>query len=271
MPQLQPQDNVVATYREHGHALLRGVSMNAIMAEMYGKQEGCSRGRGGSMHLFDRATRFFGGNAIVGGGLPLATGLALADKLAPRPGCVTACFFGEGAVAEGAFHESLNLAALWRLPVLFICENNLYAMGTALARSESSIDLTAKAATYGLATAHVNGMNVLAVSEAARDAVDRVRRTQAPFFLELHTYRFRAHSMFDAELYRDKAEVERWKAHGPIHTFTGRLKAAGMMTEADFEAIDREAAAEVEAAVQFAEAGSWEPEADLLRDVTAPH
>ena len=271
MPQLQPQDNVVATYREHGHALLRGVSMNAIMAEMYGKQEGCSRGRGGSMHLFDRATRFFGGNAIVGGGLPLATGLALADKLAPRPGCVTACFFGEGAVAEGAFHESLNLAALWRLPVLFICENNLYAMGTALARSESSIDLTAKAATYGLATAHVNGMNVLAVSEAARDAVDRVRRTQAPFFLELHTYRFRAHSMFDAELYRDKAEVERWKAHGPIHTFTGRLKAAGMMTEADFEAIDREAAAEVEASVQFAEAGTWEPEADLLRDVAAPH
>ena len=271
MPQLQPQDNVVATYREHGHALLRGVSMNAIMAEMYGKQEGCSRGRGGSMHLFDRATRFFGGNAIVGGGLPLATGLALADKLAPRPGCVTACFFGEGAVAEGAFHESLNLAALWRLPVLFICENNLYAMGTALARSESSIDLTAKAATYGLATAHVNGMNVLAVSEAARDAVDRVRRTQAPFFLELHTYRFRAHSMFDAELYRDKAEVERWKAHGPIHTFTDRLKAAGMMTEADFEAIDREAAAEVEASVQFAEAGTWEPEADLLRDVAAPH
>ena len=271
MPQLQPQDNVVATYREHGHALLRGVSMNAIMAEMYGKQEGCSRGRGGSMHLFDRATRFYGGNAIVGGGLPLATGLALADKLAPRPGCVTACFFGEGAVAEGAFHESLNLAALWRLPVLFCCENNLYAMGTALARSESSIDLTAKAAAYGLATAHVNGMNVLAVSEAAREAVDRVRRTQAPFFLELHTYRFRAHSMFDAELYRDKAEVERWKAHGPIHTFTDRLKAAGMMTEADFEAIDREAAAEVEASVQFAEAGTWEPEADLLRDVTAPH
>jgi len=270
MPQLQPQDNVVATYREHGHALLRGVSMNAIMAEMYGKQEGCSRGRGGSMHLFDRATRFFGGNAIVGGGLPLATGLALADKLAPRPDCVTACFFGEGAVAEGAFHESLNLAALWQLPVLFICENNLYAMGTALSRSQSQIDLTAKAASYGLATGHINGMNVLAVSEAAREAVDRVRHTQAPFFLELHTYRFRAHSMFDAELYRDKAEVERWKAHGPIHTFTDRLKAAGMMTEADFEAIDREAQAEVEAAVQFAEAGRWEPEADLLRDVVAP-
>jgi len=269
MPQLQPQDNVVATYREHGHALLRGVSMNAIMAEMYGKQEGCSRGRGGSMHLFDRATRFFGGNAIVGGGLPLATGLALADKLAPRPGCVTACFFGEGAVAEGAFHESLNLAALWQLPVLFICENNLYAMGTALSRSQSQIDLTAKAASYGLATGHINGMNVLAVSDAAREAVEQVRRTQAPFFLELHTYRFRAHSMFDAELYRDKAEVERWKAHGPIHSFTDRLKAAGMMSEADFEAIDREAQAEVEAAVAFAEAGSWEPVADLRRDVVA--
>lgn len=270
MPQLQPQDNVVATYREHGHALLRGVPMNAIMAEMYGKQQGCSRGRGGSMHLFDRATRFFGGNAIVGGGLPLATGLALADKLAPRPDCVTACFFGEGAVAEGAFHESLNLAALWQLPVLFICENNLYAMGTALSRSQSQIDLTAKAASHRLATGHINGMNVLAVSDAARGSVDRVRRTQAPFFLELHTYRFRAHSMFDAELYRDKAEVERWKQHGPIHTFTDRLKAAGMMSEADFEAIDRDALAEVEAAVQFAEAGTWEPVSDLLRDVVAP-
>ncbi|ODV07340.1 MAG: pyruvate dehydrogenase (acetyl-transferring) E1 component subunit alpha [Rubrivivax sp. SCN 70-15] len=270
MPNLQPQDNVVATYREHGHALLRGVAMNSIMAEMYGKQEGCSRGHGGSMHLFDRATRFFGGNAIVGGGLPLATGLALADRQLARDGCVTACFFGEGAVAEGAFHESLNLAALWRLPVLFVCENNLYAMGTALARSQASIDLTAKAAACGVAHAHVNGMNVLAVHDAARQAVDKVRSEGAPFFLELHTYRFRAHSMFDAELYRDKEEVDRWKAHGPIHGFTDRLKAAGMMTEADFEALDREAVEEVEAAVRFAEAGTWEPVAQLTRDVLAP-
>jgi pyruvate dehydrogenase E1 component alpha subunit len=261
---------VVATYREHGQALARGVGMDSIMAEMYGKVEGCSRGRGGSMHLFDAATRFYGGNAIVGGGLPLAVGLALADKLKPREGCVTACFFGEGAVAEGAFHESLNLAALWKLPVLFICENNLYAMGTALARSEAQIDLTKKAASYGLPTAHINGMNVLAVHEAAKDAVARVRETQAPFFLELHTYRFRAHSMFDAELYRDKAEVERWKQHGPIHTFTDRLKAAGMMSEDDFLAIDREAMAEVDAAVRFAEAGSWEPAGELTRDVCTP-
>ncbi len=269
MPNLQPQDNVVATYREHGHALLRGVGMNAIMAEMYGKQEGCSRGHGGSMHLFDRATRFYGGNAIVGGGLTLAVGLALADVQLKREGCVTACFFGEGAVAEGAFHESLNLAALWRLPVLFICENNLYAMGTALSRSQASLSLTAKAAAYGMPTAHVNGMNVLAVHEAARAAVAQVREQRAPLFLELHTYRFRAHSMFDAELYRDKREVEGWKQHGPIHTFTDRLKEAGMMDEADFALIDREAMQEVEAAVQFAEAGTWESADRLLDDVVA--
>lgn len=269
MPNLRADDNVIATYREHAHALLRGLSMDKIMAEMYGKQEGCSRGRGGSMHLFDRASRFFGGNAIVGGGLPMAVGLALAAKMLHEPR-VTACFFGEGAVAEGAFHESMNLAALWRLPVLFVCENNLYAMGTALARSESQIDLTKKAASYGVATGHVNGMNVLAVHDAARQAVAFVREQQLPFFLELHTYRFRAHSMFDAELYRDKEEVERWKQHGPIHTFTDRLKAARMMDEADFERLDAEAAREVDAAVAFAEAGTWEPVSELLRDVTTP-
>ena len=274
MPNLAPEDAVVATYREHGQALLRGVSMNAIMAEMYGKQEGCSRGRGGSMHLFDAATRFYGGNAIVGGGLPLAVGLALADRLLGHRidgnERITACFFGEGAVAEGAFHEALNLAALWRLPVLFICENNLYAMGTALARSESQIDLTKKAASYGIATAHINGMNVLAVHDAAKAAVAAVRTDGLPYFVEFHTYRFRAHSMFDAELYRSKDEVERWKKHGPIHTFTERLKAAGMMNEEDFEGIDRDALAEVEAAVQFAEGGTLEPVEDLTRDVTSP-
>lgn len=269
MPNLRADDNVVATYREHAHALLRGVSMGAIMAEMFGKQEGCSRGRGGSMHLFDRATRFFGGNAIVGGGLPMATGLALAAKMQHEPR-VTACFFGEGAVAEGAFHEAMNLAALWRLPVLFVCENNLYAMGTALSRSESQIDLTKKAASYGVATGHVNGMNVLATHDAARQAAAYVRDRQLPFFLELHTYRFRAHSMFDAELYRDKEEVERWKRHGPIHTFTDRLKAAQMMNEADFERLDAQALQEVDAAVAFAEAGTWEPVAQLAVDVCAP-
>ncbi len=269
MPALQPQDNVVATYREHGHALLRGVSMNTIMAEMFGAQEGCSRGHGGSMHLFDRATRFYGGNAIVGGGLTLAAGLALADVQLGREGAVTACFFGEGAVAEGAFHESLNLAALWRLPVLFLCENNLYAMGTALSRSEARIDLVAKAAGYGIEGAAINGMNVLAVHEATQEAARRVRETRSPRFLELHTYRFRAHSMFDTELYRDKAEVERWKQRDPIEVFAGRLREAGMLGEAEREAMEAETLAEVEAAVRFAEAGTLEPPERLLDDVVA--
>lgn len=270
MPHLGPGDRVLATYREHGHALLRGVPMHAIMAEMYGKRDGCSRGRGGSMHLFDVARGFYGGNGIVAGALPLAAGFGLADRLAGRADRVTACFFGEGAIAEGAFHEALNLASLWKLPVLFVCENNLYAMGTALSRSHGQIDLTAKAAAHGVATGHINGQNVLAVHAAAREAVAFVRREGRPFFLELHTYRFRAHSMFDAELYRDKAEVERWKAHGPIRGLSDRMKAAGMLTEDEFLAIDREAMAEVDDAVAFAEAAPWEDTADLLRDVTTP-
>ena len=264
-----PGDNVVATYREHGHALLRGVSMGSIMAEMYGKQEGCSRGRGGSMHLFDAKTRFFGGNAIVGGGLPLAVGFALADHLR-KSTRVTACFFGDGAVAEGAFHESMNLAALWQLPVLFCCENNLYAMGTALARYESQTDLCAKAAVFGVPTLKVDGMDVVAVHEATVRASEQVRSGKGPFFVEFQTYRFRAHSMFDAELYRDKSEVEEWKTRGPIHTYSARLKAQGMLTEEQFLAIDRAANDEVEQAVAFAEAGTWEPVEELTRDVHTP-
>lgn len=263
---LQPQDNVVATYREHGHALLRGVGMNAIMAEMFGKQEGCSRGHGGSMHLFDRATRFYGGQAIVGGGLPLAVGLALADKLSGRR-ALTACFFGEGAVAEGAFHEAMNLAALWQLPVLFCCENNWYAMGTALARSESQTDLCTKAASYGMATVSVDGMDVVTVHETVMGAAQQVLQLSRPVFLEFRTFRFRAHSMFDPELYRDKQEVMAWKTRGPIHTFSARLKAQGDLSEEEFLALDAAVQAEVDAAVAFAEGGTWEPVADLLRDV----
>jgi pyruvate dehydrogenase E1 component alpha subunit len=266
---LAPEDNIVATYREHGHALVRGMDMGVLMAEMYGKQEGCARGRGGSMHLFDRATRLFGGNAIVGGGLPLAVGLALAEKMqAGRR--VTACFFGDGAVAEGAFHESMNLAALWKLPVLFCCENNLYAMGTALERYESQTDLCKKAASYNMPAVAADGMDIVAVHEAAKDAVARVRGGEGPVFLELRTYRFRAHSMYDAELYRQKAELEEWKTRGPIHTFTARLRAEGKLTEEQFLALDSAANAEVAKAVAFAEAGTWEPVDDLLRDIYTP-
>ncbi len=269
MHALEPEDNVVATYREHAHALLCGVSMEAIMAEMYGKQEGCSRGRGGSMHLFDTRARLYGGNAIVGGGLPLAAGLALADRM-QGIARVTACFFGEGAMAEGAFHEAMNLAALWQLPVLFCCENNLYAMGTALARSEAQTDLCAKAASYKVPTLRVDGMDVVAVHEAALQAAAHVRAGQGPFFIEFQTYRFRAHSMFDAELYRAKAEVLEWKTRGPIHTFSARLKLQGLISEEKFLALDAAANQEVERAVAFAEAGTLEPVSELLRDVHTP-
>jgi len=263
---LTPEDAIVATYREHGHALARGVSMDSIMAEMYGKVEGCSRGRGGSMHLFDAATRFYGGNAIVGGGLPVAVGLALADRLQGRP-AVTVCFFGEGAVAEGEFHESLNLAALWNLPVLFCCENNLYAMGTALARSEAEPNLTVKVAGYRIPAWTVDGMDVLAVEAAAVRAIDAVRSGGGPYFLEFRTYRFRAHSMFDPELYRKKLEVEEWKAKDPIETFTLRLREAGHLGDEDLAEIETAVEAEVERAVAFAEAGTWEPVEELTRFV----
>jgi pyruvate dehydrogenase E1 component alpha subunit len=268
MHALLPGDNVVATYREHGHALLKGVPMDRIMAEMYGKREGCSGGRGGSMHLFDAGSRFYGGNAIVGGGLPLAVGFGLAAKLRGEER-VTACFFGEGAMAEGAFHESLNLAALWKLPVAFFCENNRYAMGTALARSESQVDLCVKAAAFGVESFAADGMDVVAVHEAATRARARALAGE-PVFVEFQTYRFRAHSMFDPELYREKAEVEQWKTRGPIHTFSARLKAQGDLTEERFLALDAEASAEVDKAVAFAEAGTWEPVEDLAKGVYAP-
>lgn len=263
---LQGEDAVVATYREHGHALLRGVPAGAILAEMYGHVQGCCRGRGGSMHLFDAGTRFFGGNAIVAGGLPLAVGLALADKMAGRSR-VTVCFFGEGAVAEGEFHESLNLAALWQLPVLFCCENNLYAMGTALGRSESQTDIALKAAGYELAAWAVDGMDVLAVHEAARRAVDAVRSGAGPHFLELRTYRFRAHSMFDPERYREKAEVAHWLERDPITLLRNALGDADQLAEAQWTELQREADAEVAAAVEFAEAGTPEPVEELNRFV----
>lgn len=262
---LLPEDAIVATYREHGQALVRGVSAGAIMAEMYGKVEGCARGRGGSMHLFDAKTRFYGGNAIVGGGLPLAIGLALADKMQKRK-VVTVCFFGEGAVAEGEFHECMNLAALWQLPVLFVCENNLYAMGTALNLTESFTEIAKKGDGYNVANASVDGMDVLAVGEATAKAIAVVREGQ-PFLLECRTFRFRAHSMFDAELYRSKDEVAKWKERDPIKVFFEKMKVANVLGDADLAGIDQEVAKEIDESVAFAEAGTLEPVGDLLRFV----
>ena len=269
MQALTRDDNVVATYREHGQALARGIPAGAVMAEMYGKASGCSRGRGGSMHLFDVARRFHGGHAIVGGGLPVAVGLALADTMRSRA-ALTACFFGDGAVAEGAFAESLNLAALWRLPVLFICENNLYAMGTALTRHQAQVDIVRKAEAAGVPGEAVDGMDALAVEAAARRVAEAVRGGRGPRLLEARTYRFRAHSMYDPDLYRSRDEIERWKASDPIPRLGAALRAQGLLTDADVAAIEASVAAEVDAAVAEAEAGPWEPVEDLLRDVHTP-
>ena len=263
---LDPDDAIVATYREHGHALIRGIPARTIMAELYGKQEGCSRGRGGSMHLFDAKTRFYGGNAIVGGGLPIAVGLALADKMRAQ-NRVTCCFFGDGAVAEGEFHECLNLAALWKLPVLFVCENNLYAMGTRLDLAQSIPDVSKKAGAYGMPALAVDGMDILAVEAAAHKAVASIRGGAGPFFLEFRTYRFRAHSMYDPELYRSKAEVEEWKKRDPISNLVSLLKQQGAISDADLVEIERDVAKELDDAIAYAEAGTWEPLADLERFV----
>lgn len=263
---LQPDDAVISTYREHGHALVRGVPAASIMAEMFGKVEGCSRGRGGSMHLFDVARGFYGGNAIVAGGLPVAVGLALADHMQHRPQ-VTACFFGEGAVAEGEFHEAMNLASLWKLPVLFCCENNLYAMGTALDLSEAETNLAVKAAGYEMPAWSVDGMDVLAVESAAHRAVEVVRAGGGPVFLELRTYRFRAHSMYDPERYRDRSEVEMWKQRDPIATLTEALRGAGLLDQDELDAMEHEIAAELHAAIEEAENGTLEPLDQLTRFV----
>jgi pyruvate dehydrogenase E1 component alpha subunit len=264
---LTPDDNIIATYREHGHAIVRGTPLGSIMAEMFGKASGCSRGRGGSMHLFDVARRFYGGNAIVAGGLPVAVGLALADaKLGRR--AVTACFFGDGATAEGEFHECLNLAALWKLPVLFLCENNLYAMGTEISRHQAVTDLCVKPRAYGIEADAVDGMDVVAVLEATERSAALVRETRRPRFVELKTYRFRAHSMYDAELYRSKEEVRKWMTeHDPIAGFEARLTERQWLSPDERADMDRRIDDDISRAVAEADAAALEPVERLTSDV----
>ena len=266
MGALAERDAVVSTYREPGHALARGLPMPEVLAEMFGRVTGSSRGRGGSMHLFDTDRRFYGGNAIVAGGLPVAVGLALAEQLQHRDG-VAVCFFGDGAAAEGEFHESLNLAALWHLPVLFVCENNLYAMGTAIERELAMTDLALHAAAYGIPAWPVDGMDVEAVDLATRRALDDIRDGEAPVFLELRTYRFRAHSMYDPERYRDKAEVERWRERDPITLLVDRLRAEGVAVDDELARVESAVATEIEEAVALAGDAPLEPVEDLTRFV----
>ncbi|MFN3496385.1 MAG: pyruvate dehydrogenase (acetyl-transferring) E1 component subunit alpha [Hydrogenophaga sp.] len=263
---LEPRDAVVATYREHGQALAHGVPMQPLMAEMLGKVEGCCRGRGGSMHLFSREHRFYGGNAIVGGGLPLAAGIAMADQRL-RPGAVTACFFGEGAVGEGVFHETMNLAQLWRLPVLFVCENNLYAMGVPLAQSDAETEIWRKAAAYRMPAEQVDGMDPVQMEAAAHRAVAHIRQGEGPFLLESRTYRFRAHSMFDTQAYRSRDEIDDWWQVDPIERLRRWMLDNHQITDEQLQAIEAEVAAEIDDAVAFAEAGNLEPLEELERFV----
>lgn len=266
MQALKAEDAVFATYREHGHALARGLSMDKVMAEMFGKVTGSSRGRGGSMHIFDVEKRFYGGNAIVAGALPLAVGLALANKM-QKKNDVVVCFFGEGAVAEGEFHESLNLAQLWQLPILFVCENNGYAMGTALAISESEQHIFRKAQSYGLKSHAVDGMNVVEVESAATQYCQRIRKGDGPCLLECNTYRFRGHSMFDTQLYRESDEVEAWKRKGPIMKLQRWLEANGKLSSDELKQIEDQVAEEINQSIAFAERSEIEDISDLYLGV----
>jgi len=266
MQALTDDDTILCTYREHGHALARGIDADVIMAEMYGKQEGCSKGRGGAMHLFDASKKFYGGNAIVASHLPVAVGMALASKKQKKSN-ITCCFFGEGAAAEGEFHEAMNLAALWKVPVLFVCENNLYAMGTAIRYTHAMQELEKKGAAYGVESSAVDGMDLIKVMDASNTAVQKVRSSGKPYLLVCNTYRFRAHSMFDAELYRDKKEVEEWKKHDPIPQFQEFLLREKLIKETEIAEFESKIEKKIQKAVDFAEAGSWEPLDQLTRFV----
>ena len=263
---LQKKDSIIATYREHGHALIRGISMESIMAELYGKAEGCSGGRGGSMHLYDKVTNFLGGSAIVGNGLPMAIGVAMANKYENKQ-AIACCFFGEGAVDEGEFHESLNLASLWNLPVLFVCENNLYSMGMPFELAEAETNLVRKAKSYDMEADIVDGMDIMAVLNASEKAIDYVRENNKPYFLECKTYRYRAHSMFDPERYRSKQEVQEWKKKDPITTFADYLKQENLLDKKELYKLTKQVNEEVDSAVEFAENGTDEPLEDITKYV----
>ncbi len=265
---LEPDDYVLTSYREHGHALVRGMDPGEIMAELCGKQSGCSKGKGGSMHLFDKRRGFLGGHAIVGGQIPLAAGTAFAAKYL-KQSRVTLCFFGEAAVNIGSFHESLNLAALWKLPVVFICENNRFGMGTPIERASSLYDLSQKACAYDMARNWVDGMDVLAVRDVVREAVNRARNDSAPTLIEARTYRFMGHSMSDPAHghYRTKSEVEEQRRHDPITRLTGALEALQVVNQEFLDNLDQKIRETVEEAVAFAERSPEPDPRELSTDV----
>jgi pyruvate dehydrogenase E1 component alpha subunit len=265
---LRPDDYLLTSYRDHGHALVKGISPDEIMAELYGKAGGCSAGKGGSMHLFDAGVNFLGGHGIVGGQIPLATGVAFASKYKGTDQ-VTLCFFGEAAVNQGAFHESLNMAQLWKIPCIYICENNQYGMGTSLERAMSLQDVSKKACAYEMAAEFVDGMDVLAVREAVGRAVERARRDYLPTLIEVRTYRFMGHSMSDPGNYRTRAEIEKHQERDPIKLFTASLKEKNILTDDRLAAIEKEVREQVEHAARFADESPEPDPAELYTDVYA--
>ena len=265
---IRKDDYVLTSYREHGQAIAKGISPNAVMAELFGKATGCSHGKGGSMHMFDKDVNFLGGHAIVGGQIPLATGVAFASKYKGTDQ-VTLCFFGEAAVNQGAFHESLNMAQLWKLPCIYICENNQYGMGTSLERAMSLKDIAQKACAYEIASEFLDGMDVLAVREATLRAVERARKDCLPTLLEVRTYRFMGHSMSDPGNYRTRAEIERHQERDPLKLFSTSLKEQRVVDDRQIEEIEKSVHEEVESAVRFAEESPLPAPEELYTDVYA--
>lgn len=265
---IRKDDYVLASYREHGLALAKGMSARSIMAELYGKATGCSKGKGGSMHMFDKSLGFLGGHAIVGGQIPLATGTAFATKYQGTDQ-VTLCYFGEAAVNQGAFHESLNMAQLWKLPCIYICENNQYGMGTSLARAMSLHDISQKACAYEMASEFVDGMDVLAVREATMRAVERARKDYLPTLLEIRTYRFMGHSMSDPGNYRTRAEIEKYQERDPLKLFSASLLEAKIVDQKALDEIDHKVREEVEDSLRYADESPFPDPSELYTDVYA--
>lgn len=265
---IRRDDYVLTSYRDHGQAIAKGMSPDAVMAELYGKAGGCSQGKGGSMHMFDKSLGFLGGHAIVGGQIPLATGVAFASKYQGTDR-VTLCFFGEAAVNQGAFHESLNMAQLWKLPCIYICENNQYGMGTSLERAMSLHDISQKACAYEMAAEFVDGMDVLAVREATARAVERARKDYLPTLIEVRTYRFMGHSMSDPGNYRTRAEIEKYQERDPLKVFAASLREEKIISEKEYEAMEKRVREEVEHALRFAEESPLPASEELYTDVYA--
>ncbi len=264
---LRPDDKILCSYREHGHAIVKGMDPRAVMAELFGKITGCSKGKGGSMHMWSNDLGIYGGNGIVAAQMPIAAGVAFAAQYQGQD-TVAVCFFGDGAVDEGAFHESLNLAALWKLPVVYVCENNQYSMGMAVEKAWSISDLLPRAAAYGVPGAQVDGMNVLAVHEATQAAVEYARSGKGPTLLEVKTYRFRGHSMTDPAYYRTREEEHNWRTtRDPIGIFEKMLLDGGLATQAEFDANDEKATQVAEDAAEFAENSADPSLEELYTDI----